>query len=193
MVHLTSLTFIPLILSTTVLAQTGTISGTGSLPPYPTTSVPYPISNSTTPPYPTGTGTGGTVFPTGTGTATLGYGYGAYRRGLEMRGMHYNYREEQKEKRSWWWSCLPSRTSPGEKNPLQATCHLSVHTAPPSPLFTQNADNTHNRNTTSHNHNPNQAYKMQRTKTETPLNPKQSGVAVSGVFSKQRRDASRPR
>lgn len=55
MVQFTTLTFISL-LSTTALAQTGTISGTGSLPPYPTYSAPYPISNSTFSLGPTGTG-----------------------------------------------------------------------------------------------------------------------------------------
>lgn len=128
MVHFTTLTFLSLL--STAFASTGSISGTGSLPPYPTISAPYPISNSTIttstcpPPitvtvtnsitvtttvatttrspthFPTGTGTGGTAAPTG--TATAGYGYPYYRRGLEMRGL--SYREEAKEKRSSWWS-----------------------------------------------------------------------------------------
>ncbi len=53
MVQLITITLLSLL--TTAFAQSGTISGTGSLPPYPTYSAPYPISNGTVPSGPTGT------------------------------------------------------------------------------------------------------------------------------------------
>ncbi|KAL8930805.1 MAG: hypothetical protein Q9208_000346 [Pyrenodesmia sp. 3 TL-2023] len=52
MVNLITVSLLSLL--TTAFA-TGTISGTGSLPPYPTYTAPYPISNSTISTGPTGT------------------------------------------------------------------------------------------------------------------------------------------
>lgn len=99
-------------------------TGTGSIivpPPITTTSTstcPPPVTVTVTDsitvtatittasiaPFPTsGTGTGGTGFPTGTAVPSA-----YYRRGLEIRGLSYQYREERerakKAKRGSWWN-----------------------------------------------------------------------------------------
>ena len=53
MLSIIAISFLSLL--STALATHETISGSGTLPPYPTYSAPYPMSNSTIPTYPTAT------------------------------------------------------------------------------------------------------------------------------------------